>query len=74
MATIQEMIDGMMQERHLGDGLFASFDGYQVKLRAPREFGDHEVFLEPGILNQFEHYIAELKETIRNVRQLQEQR
>ena len=31
------------REIYLGDGLFASFDGYQVKLRAPRENGDHEV-------------------------------
>jgi hypothetical protein len=24
-------------ETYLGDGLYASFDGWQVKLRAPRE-------------------------------------
>jgi hypothetical protein len=36
-------------ETYLGDGLYASFDGYQVKLRAPREGGDHEVFLEDGL-------------------------
>jgi hypothetical protein len=34
------------RETYLGDGLFASFDGYQVRLRAPRENGDHEVFLD----------------------------
>ena len=32
-------------ETYLGDGLFVSFDGYQVRLRAPRENGDHEVFM-----------------------------
>lgn len=37
------------REEYLGDGLYASFDGWQVKLRAPRENGDHEVFLEPGL-------------------------
>jgi hypothetical protein len=26
-------------ETYLGDGLFASWDGWQVKLRAPREGG-----------------------------------
>jgi hypothetical protein len=36
-------------ETFLGDGLFASWDGYQVRLRAPRENGDHEIFLEPGL-------------------------
>ena len=34
------------RETYLGDGLYASFDGYQVRLRAPRDGVDHEVFLE----------------------------
>ena len=37
------------RETYLGDGLFASWDGWQVKLRAPRENGDHVVFLEDGL-------------------------
>jgi hypothetical protein len=37
------------REVYLGDRLFASWDGWQVKLRAPREGGDHEVYLEPGL-------------------------
>jgi len=40
------------RETYLGDGLYASFDGWQVKLRAPRENGDHEVFLEDGLTLQ----------------------
>jgi hypothetical protein len=36
-------------ETYLGDGLFASWDGWQVRLRAPRENGDHVVFLEDGL-------------------------
>ena len=38
-----------MSERpreYLGDGLYAAFDGYQIELRAPRENGDHVVYLE----------------------------
>ncbi len=38
---------------YLGDGLYAAFDGFQFKLRAPRETGDHEVFLEPDVLRMF---------------------
>jgi hypothetical protein len=38
----------MTDETYLGDGLYASFDGYQIKLRAPREDGDHVVYLEPS--------------------------
>lgn len=39
----------MNNEEHLGDGLYVSHDGYQIKLRAPRENGDHEVYLEPFV-------------------------
>ena len=46
--------DTCMSERetYLGDGLYASFDGWQVKLRAPRENGDDVVFLEDGLTLQ----------------------
>jgi hypothetical protein len=37
-------------ETYLGDGLHASFDGWQIKLRAPREGGDHEVYLDGNML------------------------
>jgi len=39
-------------EIYLGDGLYASIvdDMGTVKLRAPREFGDHYVVLEPEML------------------------
>lgn len=48
-----------MEERkevYLGDGLYASFDGWYIQLRAPREHGDHWVGLEPRVyeaLRQF---------------------
>ena len=42
-----------IKETYLGDGLYASYDGYQVRLWAPREQGVHEVFLEPYILGLF---------------------
>ena len=34
-------------EFYLGDGLYASFDGFQIRLRAPRERGDDEIYLDP---------------------------
>jgi hypothetical protein len=52
------MADG---ETYLGDGCFVSFDGWQFRLRAPREFGDHEVFLEPGTLHSFEQFVKETR-------------
>ena len=48
-------------ETYLGDGMYASFDGYQVTLRAPREDGDHFVGLEPEVLRAFEQYVAGLR-------------
>jgi hypothetical protein len=36
-------------EEYLGDGLYASFDGYQIILRAPRIYEDHWVALEPDV-------------------------
>lgn len=51
----------MTNETYLGDGLYASFDGFQIKLRAPRFEGDHEVYLEPSVLAAFERYVAELR-------------
>jgi hypothetical protein len=48
-------------EVYLGDGLYASWDGWQVKLRAPRENGDHVVFLEDGLtLKTFLEFIETL--------------
>lgn len=38
-----------MQEIYLGDGLYASTDGFQIQLRAPREQGDHVIYLEPAV-------------------------
>jgi hypothetical protein len=38
-----------MAEEYLGDGLYASFDGFMITLRAPREHGDHWIALEPEV-------------------------
>ena len=37
------------KETYLGDGLYVSFDGWQIWLRAPRQDGDHKVALEPEV-------------------------
>ena len=49
------------QETYLGDGLYASHDGYQVKLRAPRDGGDHEVYLEPPVLAAFVEWLEQVR-------------
>lgn len=52
----------MEEETYLGDGLYASFDGYQVKLRAPGFAGDNEVYLDPTTLKAFRDFIKQLEE------------
>jgi hypothetical protein len=47
-------------ETYLGDGLYASFDGHTVFLRAPRESGDHWVGLEPPVLMELLVYLKRL--------------
>jgi hypothetical protein len=47
-------------ETYLGDGLYASHDGYQLRLRAPRENGDHEVYLDAATLQAFMEFLDTL--------------
>lgn len=47
-----------MEETYLGDGLYASFDGWQIKLRAPRDNGDHEVYLDGSVYTALEKFAA----------------
>jgi len=49
------------KETYLGDGLYASFDGYMICLRAPREDGDHWVGLEPDIYARLLEFVESLK-------------
>lgn len=55
----------MNEETYLGDGLYASFDGFSFVLRAPRADGDHFVALEPGVLRAFEEFVKRTKEQAR---------
>lgn len=42
---------------YLGDGLYAEFDGFQIRLFTERENGLHEVFLEGEVITAFINYI-----------------
>ena len=47
------------QERYLGDGLYVSFDGFSIWLRAPRPEGDSRVALEPGVYRTLLGWLAD---------------
>lgn len=49
-----------VEEVYLGDGLYASYDGNMIKLRAPRYGADHEVFLEPSVWRALQSFVATL--------------
>lgn len=46
-------------ETYLGDGLYASFDGWQIVLRAPRMPGDHIVALDPAVYQSLRAWIMQ---------------
>lgn len=48
------------EEEYLGDGLYASFDGWNVILRAPRLEGDHWIGLEPATWIALESFIGKI--------------
>ena len=50
-----------MKERYLGDGLYASWDGWQIILRAPREGGDHWVALEPEVYTALLRFVRDVR-------------
>ena len=53
------------KETYLGDGLFCSFDGHQIKLRAPRENGDHWVALDPAAFDALIEFRAKTVEAMK---------
>jgi hypothetical protein len=53
------MESAMSEETYLGDGLYASFDGFMFTLRAPRGNIDHWVGLEPAVMKAFDDFRRE---------------
>jgi len=45
-----------VSEVYLGDGLYASFDGFQFCLRAPRGTVDHVVYLDAATMHAFDEF------------------
>ncbi len=48
------------KQTYLGDGVYASFDGYQVWLRTERGDGWHEIALEPSVFESLIGYVEGL--------------
>lgn len=37
------------RETYLGDGVMASWDGFQIRLRTEQPDGQHVIFIEPSV-------------------------
>jgi|KBSMisStandDraft_5_1062788.scaffolds.fasta_scaffold97988_7 hypothetical protein len=51
------------KETYLGDGLYASWDGFSVWLRAPRPDRDDHVCLEPQVLQALAQFVRSVQKT-----------
>lgn len=59
--------DFMTHARYLGDGVYASFDGYGVVLTTGSHqywAADNRICLEPQVIEDFQRYIKDLKERL----------
>lgn len=60
----KEFLLKFSQPRYLGDGLYATYDGYQINLFTQE--GD-SVFLEPSVINSFDSYVSEIKNDLNEI-------
>ena len=47
-------------ETYIGDGVYASFDGWQIRLRVPLGINDAVIFLQPGVWSSLVDYAGGL--------------
>jgi hypothetical protein len=45
---------------YLGDGVYASFDGWHVWLRTDKDDQVHEIALEPAVFNELKLYVEKV--------------
>jgi hypothetical protein len=53
-----------MEDRYLGDGVYASFDGYQIWLDTRGQYPVHKIALEPAVFAGLLDYYNNLEEII----------
>lgn len=52
-----------MNDQYLGDGVYASFDGYQIWLDTRAQDPVNRIALDPGTLNALYRYVDRLRQT-----------
>lgn len=57
----------MPKAQYLGDGLYADYDGYQIRLYASNGIEtSNQVFLEPNVVDAFLSYIARVRKEMKS--------
>jgi len=54
-----------MKPRHIGDGVYVSFDGYHINL-AVNHHNNHVAALDPDVSEALVNYIKSVAEALRN--------
>lgn len=49
------------QEVYLGDAVYASFDGYQIRLRCEAPAHPNVIYIEPGVFDALLKFVDNLK-------------
>jgi len=63
MSSSDVTINEPKKPEYLGDGLYAEYDGWQVRLFASNgETTTNEVFLDPAVLRAFIHYVEVIRQ------------
>jgi len=50
-----------MEDRYLGDGVYAGFDGYQVKLDLRGQDNITQIFLDPYVMESLEILFKDIR-------------
>ena len=58
------MSDKLIDDRYLGDGVYASFDGYQFWLDTRAQLPINRIALEPMVMEQFDQYKCDVLRAI----------
>jgi len=65
MAEKQEFV----RSTYLGDGVYASFDGYHIWLKTEGSWNKQEIALEPSVIKALNEYNKQVEEAVEKLRE-----
>ncbi len=49
-------------QKHLGDGLYVSYDGYQIAISVNSHLNEPVAYLNPNVMDEMANYIREINQ------------